>query len=440
MKIAIIADDLTGANDAGVQLARQGVSTSVLLEFNQQLAEDREAVVLDTDSRSVAPQEAYRRVKEAGLYIRRQTVHGTVYKKVDSTMRGNIGTELDAMYDVFQPDFVVLAPSFPQLGRIVKDGRLYVNGVPLHETDTARDPKNPVNDCYLPALLKVQTARPIASISLELLRGERERLLQSVREAHQVGVPYLLFDAETEYDLQQITDLFHSLSYRVIWWGSAGLANSLSRQEGGTVKRGLLKQQSFPADGPALIVVGSVSTSSRKQLAKLLMQDRVTGIEMRSEAVLSPETRAAEIERVVSLAVQAVQTGPYGIVLYSSGRPEEVDKTQRIGSRLGLGPREVSDKVCESLGKAASQVITQCGIRRLVLTGGDTAKQVCLNLGALEIDLLDEVETGVPIGKIYAGHEIRVVTKAGGFGSDEVLIHSLNALKGGVKVWNQSLG
>lgn len=433
MKIAIIADDLTGANDAGVQLARQGVSTSVLLEFNRQLAREQEAIVLDTDSRSVTSREAYRRVTEAGMYIRGQTEQGTVYKKVDSTMRGNLGSELDAMYDVFQPDFVVLAPSFPQMGRIVRDGRLYVNGVPLHETDTARDPKNPVNDCYLPSLLKEQTARPIASIALEQLQGERERLLRTIKDAHHAGVPYLLFDAETESDLQQITDLFHSLSYRVIWWGSAGLANALSHKEGGKARHGQWKADSIPAEGPALIVVGSVSSSSRKQLDSLLLQDRVAGVEMRPEAVLSADTREKELERVVGLAVQAVQSGPYGVVLYSSGRPEEVDKTQLTGSRLGLGHREVSDQICQSLGRAASRVITQCGISQLVLTGGDTAKQVCLNLGALQIDLIDEVETGVPLGKIHAGHEIRVVTKAGGFGSDEVLIHSLNTLKGGRK-------
>src|SRR4051812_12242875 len=102
MKFAIIADDLTGANDSGVQLAKIGLKTSVVFRRNMQAVREQEAVVINTDSRSISKGEAYRRVKEAAIILKAFSTE-IIFKKVDSTLRGNIGNEIDAVYDVFQP-------------------------------------------------------------------------------------------------------------------------------------------------------------------------------------------------------------------------------------------------------------------------------------------------------------------------------------------------
>jgi uncharacterized protein YgbK (DUF1537 family) len=139
MRIGMIADDLTGANDSGVQLSRYGLKTSVRFNFtDEELSSNEEsgsdgAIVIDTDSRSIEKDEAYRRVREAANFLK-ENQFDVIYKKIDSTLRGNLGAEVDAVYDEFQPNFVIIAPGYPSNGRKIDSGHLYLNGAPLHET------------------------------------------------------------------------------------------------------------------------------------------------------------------------------------------------------------------------------------------------------------------------------------------------------------------
>lgn len=438
MKIAIIADDLTGANDTGVQFSEKGFSTTVLLELKDNHMSNQDVVVFDTDSRSVSREEAYQRVKEVCEYIKVQKQPEIIYKKIDSTMRGNIGAEWDAIYDAFQPDFIVIAPSYPKIGRVVKNGSMFVDGVLLHETDTSRDPKNPLTSSYLPAMLNEQTDRSVFFITTELLRGNQELLEKSVKQLEQAGIPYLVFEAETEADLKLIVSFFQHQEYRVIWSGSAGLANALSIQSTASGRSKLRPSNS--SSELILIVVGSVNSASRRQLNYVLQQDDVAGVEMSSEVVLTEAGRQQEMDRVFQLALKLLRDEQKHVVLYSSGSPESVIRAQDIGKELGMNANQVSNTISDVLGIVASQIIKECQISSLVLTGGDTAKQVCLHLGATEIELIAEIEAGVPIGWLSICNGIYVVTKAGGFGSDEVLHRGLHALRGGDKLWNRSLG
>jgi uncharacterized protein YgbK (DUF1537 family) len=437
VKIAIIADDLTGANDTGVHLAKRGLSTSVLLDVIPKAMSKYEAVVFDTDSRSQTGEEACRRVTEVCRRIQRENDYDFIYKKIDSTLRGNIGHEMDAMYEVFQPDFIVVAPSFPKLGRVVRDGLMYVNGVPIHMTDTARDPKNPVMHSSVRMLLEQQTARPIAVITGKEMGEGNDALLEQIERYRQKDIPYLVFDAETEDDLLQIVSLFTQSRFRVIWAGSSGLANELSEQLF-IKKRNAF--QHLPVPGPVLVLVGSVSTNSRLQLEVVLRRSDVTGIEMKTEAVLTEEAKRQELKRIAFLAADAYCADKKDVVLYSSGLPEDVERSRLVGAQHGLSTKQVSSAISGALGEAAGEIVKAHKVRNLVLTGGETAKQLCRHLGAEEIELIDEVETGVPLGRLTGHEDIYVITKAGGFGSEAVLERSLEIFRGGTVTWNRSLG
>ncbi len=436
MKIAVIADDLTGANDTGVQLVKSGLSTSVFISDPANRISLREAVVFDTDSRSVSGAEAYRRVKVICERIRVQERCDLVYKKIDSTLRGNIGSEMDAVYDAFLPDFIVVAPSFPKLGRVVRNGQLFVNGVPIHQTDMVKDPKNPITTSSLCELIEMQTDRPTALITMEQLGEGEEKMLLRLKRLRQDNIPYLLFDAETESGLQRIVSLFNRTDYQVIWSGSAALANELSAR---SFDNNPPLSRNAPSPGPALIAVGSVNSRSRQQLQALLQLSSVIGIEMRSDAVLTEETKIREIKRVEGLARNAFLSERKDVVIYSSGLEGEVEKTQLLGRKLGMDDNQVSNDVSNALGEAAAIIIQSNDVRNLILTGGDTAKQVCLHLGAEEIELIEELEPGVPIGKLSGKGDIYVITKAGGFGNEAVLVHSLEFFRGGANQWFQSL-
>ena len=453
MNIAVIADDLTGANDTGVQMARQGLATSVLLEL-QPGSEKQEAVVFDTDSRSLPPLEAYQKVKDVCLFLERggEASSPVIYKKFDSTLRGNIGSELDAVYETLQPDFIVIAPSFPRAGRTLKNGIMYVNGRPLHETEMAYDPKHPATESTFSAILERQSRYPAALITLEWLRGERTKLDERIAAYHQSKkIPYLVFDADREEDLALIASLFPEEPGRpkVVWAGSAGLAGALTAQilhsmrEGPGPANGVLAGEKpvaptinslYTDANCVIIVVGSVNPWSRRQLTELVKEESVSAIVVESSQLLFPGTCEIELDRVRKLAIRRISRDGKHVALYTSGDPEEVERVRKLGQSHGLSPTEVGERISAELGRVAADIIAECGIRHMVLTGGDTAKQVCRHLSDVEIKLIDEVENGVPLGRTPGESGRYIITKAGAFGSDQVLVRSMKALQKGVSL------
>src|SRR5918998_1843855 len=151
IRVAIIADDLTGAADTGVQLARAGYRTAVAFrDAPIPPAEDLDAVALDTDSRAMPAGFAAKRVLEAARAVREARI---VYKKLDSTLRGPVAAELAAALEATGRARAVVAPAFPSAGRTTVDGVQLVRGVPVHETEAKNDPRTPVREGHLPTLL-----------------------------------------------------------------------------------------------------------------------------------------------------------------------------------------------------------------------------------------------------------------------------------------------
>jgi uncharacterized protein YgbK (DUF1537 family) len=426
MKIAIIADDMTGANDSGVQLARKGIRTSLILHANMNRLDGRDVAVFDTDSRASAADVAYNRVKQAAEIVKQ---HGFnhIYKKIDSTLRGNIGTEIDAMYDVFSPDFVIIAPAYPHNGRQVLMGYSYVHHRLLHETEVSRDPKTPVTQSYIPDLLRMQTERSIGLVTHEEMSTGFD-LKYKLADYKTNNIPYILFDSRDDRDLQWIVEQIGHSGYSVVWAGSAGLARYLPVDGEDSADPPVFP--SLSEDEPLLLVIGSVSSLSRKQLKQVLGQSDTCPIALQSQRVLGAQ-RTEEINRVVAAAGEALQVTS-NIALYTTGEPEDVREAIAVGSLNGYSSLTVSDNIAQALGEAACQVIERYGVKGMILTGGDTAKQVCTRLGCEELVIIDEVESGVPIGRLAGnkGSGILAITKAGNFGNESTLLHAVKLLRG----------
>jgi len=158
---AVIADDLTGAGDAGVQFAAAGMRTRTLRgDWMPAHLAGAEVVVVDTASRGLTAAEAYRRVRAAAERLQEAAVQ-LVYKKVDSTLRGPLGAEIDAVMDVCRPTMALVCPAYPAQGRTLVDGVLLVGGVPVAKTPAAADPQAPVQESHVPTLLTRQMRRPV---------------------------------------------------------------------------------------------------------------------------------------------------------------------------------------------------------------------------------------------------------------------------------------
>lgn len=423
MKIAIIADDLTGAGDAGVQFTRRKWKTSVYFQSPDIVEPEDDVIIFDTDSRSVPVDEAYRRVKSVAEWLKERSVE-LIYKKLDSTFRGNVGAELDAVFDVFQPDFILCSPAYPDHQRMVKNGMLYIGDSLLDETEFARDPKTPVTDSFLPRLIENQSKRKTGLITLEDLEqgpAHVERMLHSFFKENR---RYVIVDAVLNRHLEETVRLFRQLDFRLIWSGSAGLAHCMVGRDGAT-------DHVLPkTDKPVLTVVGSLNRTTRTQLDVLLKETDVRAVVVHPERLIGQDgSRRREMERIYREAADHLAAGRHTVIC-TSGNQEEVEQTIDEGRRLGLDPPTVGDSISTVLGEVASMLVSGNLSERLILTGGDTAKQFCNAEQIRRFELIGEVDAGVPFGRLIGKKELHAVTKAGGFGSDHILVRSLKFLQG----------
>lgn len=417
-RIAIIADDLTGASDAGVQFARRGLRTLVLFDA-EDLGIDVELVhviAIDTDSRALSPVAAAARITPVVAALR-AAGFAHVYKKVDSTLRGNLGAEIDATLDAGCFDVAVVAPGFPALGRTTHQGVHLVHGIPVHETEAARDPRSPVHESDVVRLLSSQSRRRVALVPLAVLQQGPHAIR---REAHRLvarGVSLLVFDADADATLRLIATAMAASTYRTLWVGSAGLAEHLPDVLGLPVCDPP-RPRFEPSDKPVLVVAGSASVTTREQVAALRLVPGMVAIELDPRRLgLNAVASSAEAERCRAAVAQALLCGR-DVVLHVQGPATDPG-----------GPANVSAHIVSVLSAVAADVLPTQEVQGVALTGGETAKAVCRRLGVTGMQLLAEIEPGVPLGRLVGGSDLLAVTKAGAFGTANTLVHAHRRLK-----------
>jgi uncharacterized protein YgbK (DUF1537 family) len=388
MRVGIIADDLTGAADTGVQLARAGYRTAVAFrDAPIPPADDLDAVALDTDSRAMPAGFAAKRVMEAGLTVREASI---VYKKLDSTLRGPIAAELAAALGASGRDRAVVAPAFPAAGRTTVEGVQLVRGVPVDETEAKNDPRTPVHEGHVPTLLAAAFPS-VVSLSAEDLADP-----DVIRRALEDAV-CVVADAARDEDLEALVRAVPDPS-EVLWAGSAGLAIALGRVYPG------------PHDGTAhpartsrvLVVVGSLSEVSRGQL-RSLEEHGCTAVPVSGWSGAEGEALGKAREALSGGACAALHSAE---------------------DRISSGAGDVVEMLAGVVGALSEENLFDA----LVLTGGDTAVGVARRLGAVGVRLEGEVEPGIPVGILIGPKPYRVVTKAGAFGEPGTLVRAVETL------------
>jgi D-threonate/D-erythronate kinase len=424
MRLGLIADDLTGANDTGVQFALRGARTLVPLDWHdlKSLTRAADVLVLNTNSRAVPARVAAQRARVAAEALRRAGVEA-VYKKIDSTFRGNIGPELEAIQDVFSSSLAVLTPAFPPAGRTVRDGILLVRGVPVHRTATGRDPVTPVQESHLPTLLKRQARRAIFALDLATLRGAKGRLDRTMEDWRRGAPGIILADAVTPRDLDRLACLIVRDGLFGVAAGSAGLATALSE-----VLPWPRRMRRIPprATAPVLLVVGSPNPTSLEQLVWIEERGQASVVRAALGEVVADEGRyRKEMERVVKKARAEMRADRHTALTLAQ-------QPSASGRRQPLRP-SASKTLSEFLGQAARLVSRETRPGGLLLCGGDIAISACLALGADGLELQGEVEPGVPWGRLVGGDfaGLPAVTKAGGFGGPETFARAMRFLRPG---------
>jgi len=405
-RFGIIADDLTGAMDTGVGFARMGLDT--VITFGSKLAPEATVVVISTDSRADDPETAYRKVKRqahklAGLYV---------YKKIDSTLRGNIGQELKAVMDALDAEKAIVSPAFPANKRTVIDGRLLVGNVPLDRTCFAKDLIFPVTEAYIPKLLREQGGFQVGSINLDDVKRGPSYVSQQIASSQS---RVIVADAVEQIHLRYIAEALAMGASSWLPCGSAGLAMELPPALGYRV-RNVKPVEPVISRKPVLVVVGSRHEATARQVKTA--------------------------EACLGLPLISVQPGKFvsrqGRLVKLSQLAKEVDnfincgKSVIITSALSRYVPILRETTARLLARMVVRAIQRWDLAGLILTGGDVARETCSALGVTGVRVLRELEPGVIVGKVIGGVKegLRVVTKAGGFGSDKAMVDAIYYLTG----------
>ena len=406
MDVAVIADDLTGAADSGIQFARAGYGTAVAF-YGAPIppSEGLEAVVVDTDSRLLSPQEARERVSEAG---RASADARIVYKKIDSTLRGPLAAELGAALEATGRSRGIIAPAFPSTGRSTQGGVQLLHGEPVHETGLADDPHTPVKQGHVPSLLAEAGFEGVFSVSTEDLESP-DAIRQVLDNAES---EWVVADAEEDRHLEALVRAVPDPT-GVLWVGSAGLAQALGNVHPGP-KEGDASGVRPRAASRVLVVVGSTNEVVREQLRVVAEEPGVACVPLDSSAVAGGDP-SGSIEAALEDAREALEEA-HNTALYTTVE----------GELDGDGARRLVSAVAEVVAGLSEEGLFDA----LVLTGGDTAVHVSRALGAKGILLEEEVEAGVPFGTLLGPKPYLVVTKAGGFGAPDTLLKALRTLTG----------
>jgi uncharacterized protein YgbK (DUF1537 family) len=381
-KLVIVADDLTGAADSAARAVQAGLSAEIWLEISTQPtdAADVTVVSISTDSRFLLPEEASQKVSETLAALSSWT-GVTWYKKIDSTLRGNLGAELDVMLAALPDTIAVICPAFPAQGRGLEGGWLvYAGAAPLH----------------LPSLLAEQSRSRIGIIGLATVQEGVAALEKALYFARKRGEKLIVIDGLAESDLDAIVEATREEGYLLC--GSAGLVRPLAAQWANADNKDGGRAHVNP--GPILAVVGSGSETAHAQVAQVA-------------AVETMRVRALD-NRWYEMDLVGAQSHPVGDWLLHLAPPD--NDVVLEGAIARAQAARLADIAFAAVGKLQPSA--------LLVVGGDTAYYVLRRLGITRLTVVEELLPGVALtfGVDRDGQRRAVVLKPGNFGDARTLV------------------
>lgn len=396
--LLVIADDLSGAADCAAGFARH-VATNVLLDPH---AEHRAQPVtaIDLDTRRLPPDQAAQR-HHALLETRTFAGHG-LYKKVDSTLRGNLLSEVAALLG---KGMALVAPAFPAMGRTTLGGVQYVEGVAVDQSDVWRNE----GLCGTANLLELFASEGLQYAALTLEQVRSAKVADLLAQHLQSGTRVLVCDAERDADLQALAQASVEHADQLFWVGSAGLAQHLP------AALGLASRTAPPlpqAALPVLTVVGSMSRHSQAQAE--LLAERSGQLWQRIEPQLLLAADAVDQRDALGARLAAQVAGGKDLLISLEQRDRDPAQATLLGAPL-------AQVLLPAIAKAGA----------LIATGGETARALLAAAGIDSLQLYGELAPGVVLSSArQQGRELAIVTKAGGFGQPDTLYQAWARLHG----------
>ncbi|MBX2867291.1 MAG: four-carbon acid sugar kinase family protein [Acidiferrobacterales bacterium] len=409
MKLGVIGDDFTGSSDVGLMLAQSGYKTVQYVGIpDHSAARDVEAGIISLKSRSNPVAEAVAQSLDAYKWLAKQGCRQFLFKycsTFDSTREGNIGPVIDALIEATQTtDPVIVCPAVPVVGRTIYQGHLFVHDQLLSESGLQNHPITPMTDPDIRRWLGYQTKRQIGHLPLDVLRSgsATESLLAMAKNGRQI----IVCDA---LEMQDLAILNQATAGFNLVTGGSGLgyqpgyreqAQSIQHWQGET--------------GPALILSGSCSNATRKQIAA----HRESG----GKQLQVDVRQILEQSQTPSKAVDWAMKQTALPLIFTSDTPEEVTKVQ-----AEFGGDIAAEAVEQFFSQVAAESI-QRGVRRLISAGGETSGAVVSALNATDLEIGPMIDPGVPALRV-AGRDLVLALKSGNFGASDFFHKAAVVLK-----------
>ncbi|MBD8144916.1 D-threonate kinase [Pantoea agglomerans] len=405
--VLVIADDFTGANDAGSGLAQAGARVHVLFGTEAPLPDDAaDVLVISTDSRAVSASQAAERVAQVVQHFAAQLQQGWLFKKIDSTLRGNVGAETAAALHASGKRLALVAPAVPRLGRTTREGKVWVNQRLLTDTEFASDPKTPI---LSPRVLD-QMQIDGTEIDLPTLRSDR--LDAVLAAAHGVVV----VDAENEADLARLITAAARLAEKPLLVGAAGLSDALGAA------------LSVRPSRPVLAVVGSMSSSAQQQIATLLKQRAVEIVDVDIRQLFQ-QPAWPDRDRWIQQAETALRAGRHTVIRTCQHESQRHD-IGHLSQQHSVTRQQLGEAISQLLGEITHSLCRTQLPHALYLSGGDVAIAVAQALGASGFKIQGLVAGCVPHGVLLNSEfTLPVMTKAGGFGDENTLVAAIGFIE-----------
>ncbi|MCG6184583.1 four-carbon acid sugar kinase family protein [Anoxybacillus sp. LAT_38] len=425
MMIGVIADDLTGANATGVKLSKQGLKTATFVR-SASLANIKkyDAICLDTDSRYSSKETAAERVRQAIKKLKQWKVK-IFCKRIDSTVRGNIGIEIDTMlHELGEHAVAIVVPSFPESGRVSVGGYLLVDGILVQETDVAKDPLMPVNQSFVPDIIQRQSVHSVSFIGLNTVLSGVDYISNQLKEYIEQGQRIIVIDAVNDEHIESIALAMIKIKNKTMIPVDPGPLTA-------HYARLALHQELCPPK--ILMVIGSITSLTGRQLHYLLARTNATPVYVNPEKLASfTNSWGEEVERATFMALNTLKKEDLLIIttyhpankqinLKDLSHVEQVTE-DALARRITDGLAVISRKVIEN----SEHPIFGC-----FTSGGDVTASLCAVGRANSIEIEEEILPLTSFGYFSGGYldGLPVVTKGGMVGDQRTIYKSLKFLQ-----------
>jgi uncharacterized protein YgbK (DUF1537 family) len=420
--LGCIADDFTGATDLANNLVRAGMRVIQTIGVPAApLVEEADAIVVALKSRTIPAAEAVAQSLAALTWLQAQGTRQTYFKycsTFDSTAAGNIGPVTDALMDALETDFTIACPAFPENGRTLFKGYLFVGDELLHESGMRNHPLTPMTDSNLVRVLQAQTKRKVGLIDHKTIALGVEAIEARITALRAAGVAMAIVDATGNDDLMRMGRAFRALP---LLTAGSGVAIGLPQNFGISATANVTNAAALPAaKGLRAIVSGSCSTATNAQVADFITKG--------GAAFAIDPMQIADGVDVASKALEWVATrlATTPVLVYATAAPDAVRAVQ-----AKVGVARAGEMVEHTLAAVARGLVAH-GVGQLVVAGGETSGACVQSLGIRTMRIGPQIAPGVPWCHAPTTHAeagaVHIALKSGNFGATDFFTQAFEVL------------